>query len=393
MSYNEIDDYLDNKMLNNAMALYIQKLNDMENCTDKAPDPTPLRISTRSATSEISAYVNLPLLAVNVVRNVINNVVKGGNPNYLLRGVVMKNFVYTTYGKHVKNSIPLDEIDEQLEMLLNNKKREHFYNSCTFILKPSIDRKHINIKLFTNGSISMTGCKENIDGYDGVNVLLNEIKKYKECLINTDELTHEELKKFQKSKKCGPKVNGFLHPNSVKITKYDITMINSDFKLNFTIDKEKLYNLVLHDTRLMSMYESHYAGVKISYYWNMFNEPNDGVCKCKNKFKCKGKGNGMGEGKCKKVTVICFQTGSVIITGARSEIQINHVYNDILKILHDNYNKIIKLSITDFLYSVDNSQPKKKTTTIKVKKKKALSGPNVRKIKIIRDNTSKKINK
>ena len=38
------------------------------------------------------------------------------------------------------------------------------------------------------------------------------------------------------------------------------------------------------------------------------------------------------EGKCKKVTVICFQTGSVIITGARSEIQINHVYNDILKI-------------------------------------------------------------
>ena len=358
MSYNELDDYLDNKMLNNAMALYIQKLNDMENCKEKAPEPTPLRISTRSAVSEISAYINLPLLAVYVVRNVIKNIVKGENPNYLLSGVVMKDFIFTTYGKHIKNSFPLDQIEEKLEALLNNKKREHFYNSCTFILRPSVERKHINIKLFTNGSISMTGCKENCDGYDGVNVLLDEIKKNKEFFINTDELTKEELEKYQKSKKCGPKINGFLQPNSVKITKYDITMINSDFKLNFTIDKEKLYNLILLDTHLMSMYESHYAGVKISYYWNMFNEPNDGVCKCKKKC-IKGKGNGMGEGKCKKVTVICFQTGSVIITGARNEIQINHVYNDILKILHDNYNKIIKLSITDFLYPVDESCPKK----------------------------------
>ena len=356
MSYSEIDDYLDNKMLNNAMDLYIQKLKEMENTEMIAPDPTSLRISTRSAVSEISSYVNLAKVCSIFARNIVKYLYNKEDPNYLIRGVFMKNFVLTTHGKNMKNNIPLEELEERLK-LLEGKEREHFYNSCTIIVQPSIERKHINIKLFSNGNISMTGCKENIDGHDAVATLLNKMKKYPECFIDTDSLTEEELKKYTKSKKCGPKINGFKDPHGVKITKYDITMINSDFKLNFTIDKEKLYDVILNNTDLMTMYEDHYAGVKIYYYWNMFNDVNDGICKCSHDSKCKGKGNGMGEGKCKKVTVICFQTGSVIITGARSEIQINHVYEDIIKILHKNYNKIIKLSIADFVGISDDVPP------------------------------------
>lgn len=347
MNNNDIDDLLNNNILNNAMNKYLHKLNEIDKVELNIPKPTPLRISTRSAISEISAYINLANTCSYFTKKIIENIDKKNNINYPIRGVVMKNFVYTMYGKNIKNNISADKIEEELE-LLKGVSRDHFYNSCTIIIKLS-DIKHVNIKLFSNGNISMTGCKENSDGSDVVNILLNEMKKNKECFINTDILTEEELTKYKKSKKCGEKINGYIYTNDVKVTKYDITMINSDFKLNFTLDKDKLYDVILNQSNLITMYEDHYAGVKIYYYWNMFNENNNGICKCDPKLKCNGRNNGTGEARCKKITIICFQTGSVIITGARNEMQINHAYNDIIKILHENYNKIIRISITDFL--------------------------------------------
>ena len=43
-------------------------------------------------------------------------------------------------------------------------------------IKPDQKRRPVNIKLFTNGSISLTGCLNDCDGYDAIKVLLEEIK-------------------------------------------------------------------------------------------------------------------------------------------------------------------------------------------------------------------------
>jgi len=347
------DEYLDEKLKKEAMRDYIFKITNIENSNLNPPDPTPLKISTRSATSEISTFVDLVGIITRLMKNIIKNIIKGENPDYLIKGVIMKKFSFSTLEKHKKKTLKLDEVEKALE-LLSSKKREHFYNSASIYVKPDKERRPISIKLFSNGSISMTGCKENIDGRDAVNVLLAELKKYgDECFADKPQ---EEIDEYN-AKKNSSKVNGVKDPDQIAITKYDITMINSDFKLNFMVDRKKLHNILLYDTNLMALYDDYYPGVKIYYFWNMFNDDNDGVCKCVNKLKCKGKGNGMGEGKCKRITIAVFQSGSVMITGARSELQINHVYKDIIKLIHNNYGKIIKFSILDHIKPLDDEPP------------------------------------
>jgi TATA-box binding protein (TBP) (component of TFIID and TFIIIB) len=50
-----------------------------------------------------------------------------------------------------------------------------------------------------------------------------------------------------------------------------------------------------------------------------------GKCYCT--VPCKGNGTGTGNGECKKVTIAIFQSGSLIITGARSLEQIETAYH------------------------------------------------------------------
>lgn len=298
------------------------------------PKPSKLRISTRSATSNISSPINLNKLAIILAQNIKNNILKKENVNYLIKGICMKNLVLNTIEKKKKkNNVTINNLDVVLASLINYS-RLHFYNQCSIIVKPDLNRRPVNIKLFSNGAISLTGCKEDNDGIDAIEVLLKELKNYPEVFVNENK-------------------------EAIRITKYKITMINSDYQLNFKIDRKKLYN-ILKATNLLVMYEPEtYPGVKIYYYWNTSNKDNNGICVCKdikrlrngktNYKKCNGKGNGYGNTECKKVTIAVFQSGSVIITGARSELQIKHAYERINSIIKNNYKNIVKNSIEDFM--------------------------------------------
>ena len=58
-----------------------------------------------------------------------------------------------------------------------------------------------------------------------------------------------------------------------------------------------------------------------------------------------GKGNGKGDGQCKKVTISTFRSGSVIITGARTEQQIKDSYNFINYVFQTHYSDLKKREI------------------------------------------------
>jgi hypothetical protein len=461
MSYSEPDDYIDDSVLNKAMIDYINKIKKMQNSNEKPPEPTELRVSTRSSKGEISAYVNMVNLINFLVKKIYEeNIGINGDDNLLL-GVKMKKFIYSSLEKDVKEikkkrkkkkkkkevgknyflrsfyvciyvnregdlkrviydeskenyfydldlDVSLDKkysamsmdgiptfidndgignvykdcpVNEEFERdrllkkyieyrksdweyinngleLLNSEKREHFYNSCTIILKPDKERRPVNVKLFCNGQITITGGLQNKDGMDAVNRLLGYLRNDNKNFLNNEELDDETYERFTKNKKCGDKVNGYLEPEHIDIIKYDITMINSDFKLNFNVNRDKLYELIRSDIKMRCVFDdSIYPGVKIYYYWNLFNKDNNGICQCSNKKKCNGKGNGLGDNKCKKVTVVVFQSGSVMITGANSDHQIQHVHKDILKIINDNYTKIIKFSIKDHILLCDDEPP------------------------------------
>ena len=334
---------------------FIKMINNKEN--EKIPEPKYFTISTQSAMCNISnvKMLDLSKIVVFIAKGIITNIIFKNDPNYLIRGIVVDNLILRfdesylkkykkPFIKYMNVSIDQNNIEDCLLMLSSieeleknslkkhgrqkkKKDNENFYNSCSIIVKASQNIKCVNIKLFNNGKISLTGSKYEFDGYHACIVLLEEMKKQK--LIFTD-MIEEDI-------------------NKTKIENYKITMINSDFHTNFKIDLLKLLNILnTHEKELFTKFNPEkYRGLIIGYYWNTDKKEQNGRCTCKTK--CNGKGCGTGDGQCKKITISLFKSGSIIITGGRLVKQIEDAYNSINNILKEYYHDIIKMSILDYI--------------------------------------------
>jgi len=361
-SYFDIDDNddlyegMDLKIMN-----FIKLINNKEN--EIIPEPKYFTISTQSAMCNISnvSSIDLSKIIIYISNNIIKNIILEEDPTYLIRGIVVDNLILRfdeSYLKKYKKPCikymgniidPNCKEDcikmlESISLLENNIKKqgrqkkvkdnEHFYNSCSIIVKASLNIKCVNIKLFNNGKITLTGSKNEFDGYHSCCVLLNEMKK---------------------------KENIFLIPenpdfNNIDIENYKITMINSDFDTNFKIDLLKLLNILNNNEKeLFTKFNPEkYRGLIIGFYWNTDKKIQDGKCLCK--CKCNGKGTGTGIGQCKKITISIFKSGSIIITGGRLVKQIEDAYFSINEILKKYYHSIIKLSILDFINENEDNE-------------------------------------
>ena len=350
-----MEDEMDLNIIN-----FIKMINNKEN--EKIPEPNYFTISTQSAMCNIDNVNNIDLskTVVVIARNIINNIILKKDETYLIRGIVLENLILRfdesylkkykkPFIKYMNKVIDYNNVEECLLMLediqtLENnslkkhgrqkkkKDNEHFYNSCSIIVKASLEVKCVNIKLFNNGKITLTGSKEESDGYYSTCVLLEEMKKYKGIFI--DHTNDEDV-------------------NKLNIVNYRITMINSDFNTNFRIDLLKLLNILnSSEKELFTKFNPEkYRGLIIGFYWNTEKEMQDGKCICT--AKCNGKGCGTGNGLCKKITISIFKSGSVIITGGRLTTQIDSAYKLINNIFKKYYHDIVKLSILDF---IDNNK-------------------------------------
>jgi hypothetical protein len=83
-----------------------------------------------------------------------------------------------------------------------------------------------------------------------------------------------------------------------------------------------------------------YQGVNTKYYYNEASPETRGICKCP-RF-CTGQGDGTAIGKCKRITIAAFQTGSIIITGARTQNQLNEAYTFMNEVLEKHADTITK---------------------------------------------------
>ena len=376
---------MDMKIIN-----FIKMMNSKEN--EKIPDPTYFTISTQSAMCCIGNIeeIDLSKIVVNIARNIITNIILNNDMTYLIQGIVVDNIVLRfdeSYLKKYKRPYIkymgkiIDYINkEECFLILNSinelekkslkkqgrqdkkKDNEHFYNSCSIIVKANNDTKCVNIKLFNNGKITLTGSKEEMDGFNSCKVLLEELKKYPDIFINLNK----------------------DHVKLLEIINYKITMINSDFNTNFKIDLLKLLNILnTYKKELFTKFNPEkYRGLIIGYYWNTDNNLQEGKCICKGK--CNGKGNGTGPSQCKKITISIFKSGSIIITGGRLVKQIEDAYYFINNILKENYKDIIKLSILDYIddneenegaeyQDQDEDENIKENKNIKVKKTKIIT--------------------
>ena len=240
--------------------------------------PKNLRISTRTATSKINSSIDLQVIYDNLELD--------------------EQIKYIEYGINTPKGESKKIISDK-----KKKKKKVFYNQITILIK--VDYLYNNIKLFNNGSISMTGVKSESIGKKSVDILFDK-------LLNIHN------------------IHKLFNVDTPIIEFYKIVLINSDYDIGYEIKRSELHQLLVNNYDIYSSYEPCiYPGVNSKYYWNKKYKDNDyykfpGKCQCDHV--CNGKGIGDGDGECKKVTISVFQSGSIIITGANSLEQIIDCY-------------------------------------------------------------------
>lgn len=197
-------------------------------------------------------------------------------------------------------------LQKKQKMGKKKKKKNVFYNQVSmYVSVKGKNKKPVSLKLFSNGAIQMTGCKTMDNALDALNKIFPELQKIKAIIVSTKD---DELKIVEKPFVTNPKV---LNMKFVKDLK--ISMINSNFFMQFKVDRAKLYNLLLEQKYDVTFDPGKHACVNVKF------------CHVE-----------------KLISIFIFERGSIIITGAQNCNQILDAYNFINKYLLMNYNSIVK---------------------------------------------------
>lgn len=248
--------------------------------------PNNLRVSTVTITCSFDTEFNLINIGkyINLSNDGILSVKYGNNPDNIRTLLIKK--------KKTKKS---------------KKSKKMFYNQNTLLIT-SKSGKIINVKIFLNGSIQMTGCNDLNNCIDVLNTLCIECIKVKGIL--EDEKINE--------------IHFATKPENLDISKVQniqIRMINCNFKLGFKINRNKLYEILLSQNIECIFEPIVHACVNIKYNYKNTN----------------------------KISIFVFESGSIIITGAKNKDHIIAAYQFITTKLFQTYNKIVISNLDEIL--------------------------------------------
>lgn len=258
--------------------------------------PNGISISTMCASCKLNTRLNIP----NIEKYLLLN------PDDVLTVKKSKEVMRTLIA--VKNKPKrMKKLDTKTKQ--KDTSKNHFYNQVTVVVrvtngqvKDLNEAPKINMKLFRNGSVQMSGCKS----IKNINIALNKlIAKLKEVKAKI-----EDGKIVEKT---------FIdEPDMISVKDFKIDMINSNYQVSMQIDRDKLYNLLIKK-KIKSSYEPCIrACVIIKYVPTVENNEQ------------------------KEVSVFVFQKGNIIITGARSQSHVLSAYNYMNEILLTHKDEIIK---------------------------------------------------
>jgi len=277
-------------------------------------EPTKLRISTMTACCKVGKDITIDTKYLYKMFQIQKDIVSDEVPRGKKKRIYKHNLKQLVIGCKAE--------DYPVKGYFEKDKKSNFFNSAALNLL-IYDNKCINIKVFNNGKIQMTGVPDEENGRLAVNIVIDLLKS-----IPDDNETGDKV---------------VFNKKHLKLIDYRTVLINSDYFCGIEIQRENLSNILQDKYDLSVNYESeNYPGVKLEYFWNKINIDlgKEGQCLCQKK--CLGKGTGDGNGDCKKVTISTFQSGKVIVTGARSIEQINSAYIFINKIFQNNYEYVRK---------------------------------------------------
>jgi TATA-box binding protein (TBP) (component of TFIID and TFIIIB) len=223
--------------------------------------PDHVTISTMSATCKLGTVVSLPLISEHIK-------------------ISDDGILSIKYKDSFRTVLPVVKKGRSKKVT----KLKNFFNQITMEVRVNEDRK-INLKLFCNGSVQMTGCKSPDDCSTAVQRLIDEVKDIQsdEPVCNLDELG----------------MHGFK-----------VDMINSNFKMNYMINRRELHNHITNKPNIYSRFDpNNHAGLIIKYFGDNDNK--------------------------KGISIFVFESGNIIITGAKNRQHIMIAYNYITQVLKD----------------------------------------------------------
>jgi TATA-box binding protein (TBP) (component of TFIID and TFIIIB) len=293
------------------------------------------RISTITAIAKINSLINLEelykIIKVDDKQNLYydNNDITSKN--------ILNNISFIEYGKtkDVSNSKGINPKQEKQNRYKKKKKKmKRFDNQLTLIV--NINDNIINMKIFKNGRIQMTGLKDIDNGPKAIEIIMKIIKDL--SLIKNSNITSLLEDNDKSIEIINPEMK-----TELKYDNYKICLINSDFRFNHKVKRNKLYEFIVNNTELVCSYEPCiYPGVKLQYF---YNTELDGVCRCSDVY-CSNKNK---NSTCVKITIAVFESGCTIITGAKSLKQVNAAYTFIKNLLSSNISHFKKIDIEDLL--------------------------------------------
>lgn len=199
-------------------------------------------------------------------------------------------------------------------------KKTFFFNQATIVIRREVSPlnwKEINIKLFRNGGVQMTGVRSEEMSSGAITWLIDHIRTH--CVAKP------------------------VFEGEVRLHKMQTQLVNTDFSIGAKIRRDTLYKILSERYHLTVSYEpSIYQGVKTKFFCNDERPTGcpPGLCPCEKL--CKGSGDGTRIGQCKKITISPFQTGQIIITGARTMAQINEAYEFMKGVFRNHADEILR---------------------------------------------------
>jgi len=258
--------------------------------------PKEIKLTTHTLIFKFPIFLDTKYIANNIPLSLDFVIaVKHGNSNEFFRYLIPCNKKKSTTSNTKKKS----------------KKRKNFYFQTTLIIRNG--ENSINIKLFRNGTIQITGSKN-------ISFVYWAIYKLFYIFYNEKESTYAKP---------------FFNCSLSNILSFNIYMINSTFSLGFEINKDKAYIVINNyfkekkDENFISCeYDPlRHSGIQIKY-------------RTENS----------------ELTLILFETGKIIMSGSVVYNDIIQVYKTVMYALLTNYDNIkkVKYCLNGKQINVDN---------------------------------------
>ena len=294
------------------------------------------RISTITAIAKINSLINLEEL-YKIIKIDDKQTLYYDNDDLVSKNI-LNNISFIEYGKtkDVSNSKGINpKQDKKNRYKKKKKKMKRFDNQLTLIV--NINNNIINMKIFKNGRIQMTGLKDIDNGPKAIEIIMKVIKDL--SIIKNSNI----FNLIENDDESTDVINTDVINTELKYDDYKICLINSDFRFNHKVKRNKLYEFIVNNTELVCSYEPCiYPGVKLQYF---YNKKLDGICRCSDVY-CSNKNK---NSTCVKITIAVFESGCTIITGAKSLKQVNAAYTFIKNLLSSNISHFKKIDIEHLL--------------------------------------------